>query len=140
MPLFSVLRGAMSRITDYTRVELHSVTEVAVVGPAVEPLIHAIAELLDNATRYSPPHTRVHLTAVEVQSGIAIEIEDGGVGLSEESRTRAERALAEAQAGFDLGDLGETPASASRWSGASRRPGTSRCPCAPPPTAGCAPW
>ncbi|MFF3943609.1 ATP-binding protein [Streptomyces sp. NPDC001902] len=109
VPLFSVLRGAMSRITDYTRVELHSVTEVAVVGPAVEPLIHAVAELLDNATRYSPPHTRVHLTAVEVQSGIAIEIEDGGVGLSEESRTRAERALAEAQAGFDLGDLGETP-------------------------------
>jgi signal transduction histidine kinase len=109
VPLFSVLRGAMSRILDYQRVELHSVSEVAVVGPAVEPLIHALAELLDNATRYSPPQTRVHLTAVEVQAGIAVEIEDGGVGLSEEARERAERTLMHAQAGIDLKDLGETP-------------------------------
>jgi signal transduction histidine kinase len=109
VPLYSVLRGAMSRILDYHRVELHPVSEVAVVGPAVEPLIHALAELLDNATRYSPPHTRVHLTAAEVQSGIAVEIEDGGLSLSEEGRARAERMLREAQAGIDLTDLGETP-------------------------------
>jgi signal transduction histidine kinase len=109
VPLYSVLRGAMSRILDYQRVELHSVSEIAVVGPTVEPLIHAVAELLDNATRYSPPQTRVHLTAVEVQAGIAIEIEDGGVSLSEEGRLRAERMLEEARAGIDLNDLGETP-------------------------------
>jgi signal transduction histidine kinase len=109
VPLFSVLRGAMSRISDYQRVELHSVLEVAVFGPAVEPLIHALAELLDNATRYSPPHTRVHLTATEVQSGVAVEIEDGGVGLSEEARIRAERVLSHVSAGLDLADLGETP-------------------------------
>ncbi|MET9613409.1 sensor histidine kinase [Kitasatospora indigofera] len=109
VPLYSVLRGGMSRILDYQRVELHPVSEVAVVGPAVEPLIHAVAELLDNATRYSPPHTNVHLTAVEVQTGIAIEIEDGGLSLTEEGRARAERMLMEAQAGIDLNDLGETP-------------------------------
>ncbi|MFF1869292.1 ATP-binding protein [Streptomyces sp. CB03911] len=109
VPLYSVLRGGISRILDYQRVELHPVSEVAVVGPAVEPLIHALAELLDNATRYSPPHTSVHLTAVEVQTGIAIEIEDGGLSLSEEGRARAERMLQEAQAGIDLNDLGETP-------------------------------
>jgi signal transduction histidine kinase len=109
VPLFSVLRGAMSRILDYQRVELHSVSEIAVIGPTVEPLIHALAELLDNATRYSPPQTRVHLTAVEVQAGIAVEIEDGGVSLSEEARLRAERMLEQAQAGIDLNDLGETP-------------------------------
>ncbi|WP_157536690.1 ATP-binding protein [Kitasatospora mediocidica] len=107
--LYSVLRGGMSRILDYQRVELHPVSQVAVVGPAVEPLIHAVAELLDNATRYSPPQTSVHLTAVEVQTGIAIEIEDGGLSLSEEGRARAERMLAEAAAGIDLNDLGETP-------------------------------
>ncbi|MFE3789483.1 sensor histidine kinase [Streptomyces goshikiensis] len=107
--LYSVMRGAMSRIIDYQRVELHSVSEVAVVGPVVEPLIHALAELLDNATRYSPPHTRVHLTAVEVQSGIAVEIEDGGLSMSDEARRRAERLLAQAQSGIDLNDLGETP-------------------------------
>jgi signal transduction histidine kinase len=109
VPLFNVLRGAMSRITDYQRVELHSVVEVAISGPTVEPLIHALAELLDNATRYSPPQTRVHLTAVEVQSGIAVEIEDGGVGLGEEARVRAERVLTQVNAGLDLADLGENP-------------------------------
>ncbi|GAA2149121.1 hypothetical protein GCM10009760_41960 [Kitasatospora kazusensis] len=109
VPLYSVLRGGISRILDYQRVELHPVSEVAVVGPAAEPLIHVLAELLDNATRYSPPQTRVHLTAVEVQTGIAIEIEDGGLSLSEEGRARAERMLKEAQAGIDLNDLGETP-------------------------------
>ena len=109
VPLFNVLRGAMSRITDFQRVELHSVVDVAISGPAVEPLIHALAELLDNATRYSPPQTRVHMTAVEVQSGIAVEIEDGGVGLSEEGRVRAERVLSQVSAGLDLADLGENP-------------------------------
>lgn len=109
VPLFSVLRGAMSRILEYQRVELHSVVKVAVKGTAVEPLIHACAELLDNATRYSPPQTKVHVTAVEVQTGVAIEIEDGGVSLSEEARARAERILSQAQSGIDLNDLGETP-------------------------------
>lgn len=107
--LYSVLRGAMSRITDYQRVELHSVVDVAITGPAVEPLIHALAELLDNATRYSPPKAKVHLTASEVHAGVAVEIEDGGVGLSEEARSRAEQMLKEAQAGIDLNDLGEAP-------------------------------
>lgn len=138
VPLYSVLRGGMSRILDYRRVELHPVSQVAVVGPAVEPLIHAVAELLDNATRYSPPQTSVHLTAVEVQTGIAIEIEDGGLSLSEEGRARAERMLLEAQAGIDLNDLGETPGSAWPWSDGSRRPTGSRSRCGPPPTAGCA--
>ncbi|MEO3973876.1 ATP-binding protein [Streptomyces sp. CAU 1734] len=109
VPLYSVMRGAMSRITEYQRVELHSVSEVAVVGAAVEPLIHALAELLDNATRYSPPQTKVHLTAVEVNAGIAVEVEDGGVSMSQESRQRAERMLRQAQQGIDVNDLGETP-------------------------------
>ncbi|GHJ38764.1 ATP-binding protein [Streptomyces sp. TS71-3] len=109
VPLFSVLRGAMSRILEYQRIELHSIVKVAVKGSAVEPLIHACAELLDNATRYSPPQTKVHVTAVEVQSGIAIEIEDGGVSLSEEARARAERILSAPEAGSEIQDLGETP-------------------------------
>ncbi|NGO10121.1 sensor histidine kinase [Streptomyces sp. HC44] len=109
VPLYSVLRGSMSRILEYRRIELHSIAKVNVNGPSVEPVIHAAAELLDNATRYSPPQTKVHVTAVEVQTGVAIEIEDGGVSLSEEARKRAEGMLAKAQAGIDLNDLGETP-------------------------------
>ncbi|NEA63140.1 sensor histidine kinase [Streptomyces sp. SID12488] len=107
--LYSVLRGAMSRILEYRRIELASIAKVNVDGNSVEPLIHAAAELLDNATRYSPPHTKVHVTATEVQTGIAIEIEDAGVSLSEEARKRAEDMIARAQAGFDLNDLGESP-------------------------------
>ncbi|MEV5242061.1 ATP-binding protein [Streptomyces cinnamoneus] len=108
IPLYNVLRGAMSRILEYRRVDLHSVADVAVVGPAVEPVIHALAELLDNATRYSPPQTRVHLTAVDIQSGIAVEIEDAGVGLTDEARRRTDRVLSK-EGGLDLDDLGESP-------------------------------
>ncbi|RLU80443.1 ATP-binding protein [Streptomyces griseocarneus] len=108
IPLYNVLRGAMSRILEYRRVDLHSVADVAVTGPAVEPVIHALAELLDNATRYSPPQTRVHLTAVDIQSGIAVEIEDAGVGLTDEARRRTDRVL-NREGALDLDDLGEAP-------------------------------
>ncbi|MGW4349186.1 sensor histidine kinase [Streptomyces sp. NPDC004690] len=107
--LYSVLRGAMSRILEYRRIELHSIAKVNIKGTEVEPVIHAAAELLDNATRYSPPHTKVHVTAIEVQSGVAIEIEDGGVSLNEESRARIEKMLEEAKAGIDLQEIGEEP-------------------------------
>ncbi|MFD9689703.1 ATP-binding protein [Kitasatospora sp. NPDC059146] len=107
--LYSVLRGGMSRILEYQRVDLHPVTQISVTGPAVEPLIHAVAELLDNATRYSPPHTHVHLSASEVQSGIAIEVEDGGLGLTDEARIRAERSMREAMVSKDFDDLTESP-------------------------------
>lgn len=107
--LYSVLRGAMSRILEYRRIDLSSIAKVNVDGISVEPVIHAAAELLDNATRYSPPHTKVHVTATEVQTGIAIEIEDAGISLSEESRKRTEDMIARAQSGFDLNDLGEAP-------------------------------
>ena len=76
VPLYSVLRGAMSRILEYRRIELSSIAKVSVKGIYVEPVIHAAAELLDNATRYSPPQTKVHVTAIEVQTGVGIEIED----------------------------------------------------------------
>ncbi|MBO1331771.1 sensor histidine kinase [Streptomyces sp. VRA16 Mangrove soil] len=107
--LYSVLRGAMSRILEYPRIELQAICDVAIKGVSVEPVIHACAEILDNATRYSPPSTKVHVTAFEVQTGVAIEIEDAGVSLSEEQRARVERMLDRAKAGIDLNDLGENP-------------------------------
>ncbi|MFE1833804.1 sensor histidine kinase [Streptomyces sviceus] len=107
--LYSVLRGAMSRILEYRRIDLSSIAKVNVKGTAVEPVIHAAAELLDNATRYSPPQSKVHVTATEVQTGVCIEIEDAGVSLSEEARLRAEGMLERAKAGVDFQDLGESP-------------------------------
>ncbi|MEH0582079.1 MULTISPECIES: ATP-binding protein [Streptomyces] len=109
VPLYSVLRGAMSRILEYRRIQLDSIAKVNIRGLSVEPLIHALAELLDNATRYSPPQAKVHVNATEVQTGIAIEIEDAGVSLSEETRAKAERMLEQAKRGVDIQDVGGTP-------------------------------
>lgn len=121
VPLFSVMRGAMSRILEYRRIELHSIADVAVNGIHVEPVIHAVAELLDNATRYSPPNSKVHLTALKVQTGVAIEIEDSGVSFSDEARGKMEELLRQAAAGTDLQVLGEAPGSASpSWAGCRR--------------------
>ncbi|MEU5514466.1 sensor histidine kinase [Streptomyces griseoaurantiacus] len=109
VPLYSVLRGALSRILEYRRIELHSVAKVNIRGISVEPILHAAAELLDNATRYSPPHTKVHVTAHEVQSGIAVEIEDSGTGLNAEGRARIERIIEEAKRAEDLQGLADSP-------------------------------
>jgi signal transduction histidine kinase len=109
IPLYSVLRGAMSRILEYRRIQLDSIAKVNIRGLSAEPLIHALAELLDNATRYSPPQSKVHVNAVEVQTGIAVEIEDAGVSLSEESRARVEELLEEAKQGIDIQDMAGHP-------------------------------
>jgi signal transduction histidine kinase len=109
VPLYSVLRGAMSRILEYPRIKLDSIAKVNIRGISVEPVIQACAELLDNATRYSPPTSKVHVTAVEVQTGIAIEIEDAGTGLSQEDRVLVDTMLARARAGADLQELGSNP-------------------------------
>ena len=58
-PLVDVVRGATSRIRDYRRVEVHSQVDVAVTSRAVEPVVLAVAELLDNAARHSQPNTSV---------------------------------------------------------------------------------
>lgn len=110
IPVLGVLRGAMSRITEYRRVDLGPLPErVAVDGAAVEAVVHALAELLDNATRYSPPETRVTLTACQVPTGLAIEIEDAGVGLGREAAARAELMLATEDFGLELASLGDAP-------------------------------
>ncbi|WP_234016886.1 ATP-binding protein [Streptomyces sp. LaPpAH-108] len=107
--LYSVLRGAMSRILEFPRINLSSIVNINIKGTSVEPIIHAAAELLDNATRYSPPTAKVHVTAVEVQSGVVIEIEDAGVSLSEESRARIEKMIDDAKHADDADSLGENP-------------------------------
>ncbi|MFI8205777.1 ATP-binding protein [Streptomyces sp. NPDC085937] len=107
--LYSVLRGAMSRILEYRRIDLKSIAKINIKGIYVEPVIHAAAELLDNATRYSPPTSKVSVTATEVQSGVAIEIEDAGVSLDEQARARIEGILDRAQRGVDLQEIGANP-------------------------------
>jgi len=106
--LYDVLRAGSAPIAEYLRIDLHRIAEVAVLGPAVEPLSLVFSELMDNATRYSPPSTKVVVNTEEVASGIEVSIEDKGVGLTEETREHAEFLLTQALDGLDLEDLGET--------------------------------
>ncbi|WP_445156347.1 sensor histidine kinase [Kitasatospora aureofaciens] len=89
----SVLRGALGRIGAYQRVRLHNASTAAVAGFAAEGVMHALAELLDNATNFSAPPAEVHVYVEEVPAGLAITVEDSGLGLSESWLRRAERAV-----------------------------------------------
>ncbi|ATZ28465.1 sensor histidine kinase [Streptomyces lavendulae] len=89
----SILRGAMGRIGGYQRVRLHSTSEAAVAGHAAEGVMHALAELLDNAANFSPPTAEVHVYVEEVPAGIIITVEDSGLVMSEVQLSRAEQAV-----------------------------------------------
>ncbi|MEV7655136.1 ATP-binding protein [Streptomyces anulatus] len=89
----SILRGAMGRIGSYQRVRLHSASDVAIAGHAAEGVMHALAELLDNAANFSPPTAEVHVYVEEVPAGIVITVEDSGLVMSEVQLRRAEKAV-----------------------------------------------
>ncbi|MGW1173130.1 sensor histidine kinase [Kitasatospora sp. NPDC002543] len=89
----SVLRGALGRIGAYQRVRLHNASTAAVVGYAAEGVMHALAELLDNATNFSAPPAEVHVYVEEVPAGLAVTVEDSGLGLGDSWLRRAERAV-----------------------------------------------
>ncbi|MFI0981178.1 ATP-binding protein [Streptomyces sp. NPDC021093] len=103
----SVLRGAMGRINGYQRVRLHSTSEMAVAGHAAEGVMHALAELLDNAANFSPPTAEVHVYVEEVPAGLIITVEDSGLVMSDVQLRRAERAVC-ASTPLDLTSLSGT--------------------------------
>ncbi|MBT2409397.1 sensor histidine kinase, partial [Streptomyces sp. ISL-12] len=88
--LIDILRGAVGEVAEYQRVEVSteytegSDEEVYLAPPAVADVIHLLAELIDNATAYSPAPAPVGVRASMVAKGLAVEIEDRGLGLSEE--------------------------------------------------------
>lgn len=89
----SILRGAVGRISAYQRVQLHCASTVAVVGYAAEGVMHALAELMDNATSFSPPSERVHVYVEEVQAGVVVTIDDAGLVMGDLALSRAEKAV-----------------------------------------------
>ncbi|KAA0943023.1 sensor histidine kinase, partial [Streptomyces apricus] len=93
----SVLRGAMGRIGAYQRVRIHSASEAAVAGHAAEGVMHALAELLDNAANFSPPTAEVHVYVEEVPAGVIVSVEDSGLVMGEAQLRRAERAVSGAE-------------------------------------------
>jgi signal transduction histidine kinase len=94
VPVVDVLRGAISEVEDYARVTVRPVPDLAVTGRAVGDVIHLLAELIENATVFSPPHTKVTVGAEPVTNGLAIEIEDRGLGMPPESLAEINERLA----------------------------------------------
>jgi signal transduction histidine kinase len=94
VPLSDVLRSAMSEVEDYTRVTVVSVPDLALAGRAVSDVIHLIAELLENATTFSPKDTQVKLIGQMLPNGFAVEIEDRGVGMPAPDLAEANERLA----------------------------------------------
>jgi signal transduction histidine kinase len=93
--LVDVLRAAVSETELYHRVQVERGPDVSVVGSAVADTIHLIAELVDNATSFSPPRSQVLVSSTLVARGAVVEVEDQGLGMSEEDRERANRMMLE---------------------------------------------
>ncbi|MDB1086583.1 ATP-binding protein [Streptomyces sp. ACA25] len=107
-PLYDVVRGAVGRILDYKRVQITRLEDHrAVEGRAVEGLVVALAELLENATRYSNPNTAVQVHVQLTHNGLAIVIEDAGIGLNASERNRLSGLLT--QETLDITHLGNPP-------------------------------
>uniref|UniRef100_A0AAU1LYE2 histidine kinase n=1 Tax=Streptomyces sp. NBC_00148 TaxID=2903626 RepID=A0AAU1LYE2_9ACTN len=85
VPLVDVLRAASSEVESYERIELTGVPESEIHGQAVTDLVHLLAELLENATTFSSPQTKVRVTATRLPDGrVMVEIHDKGIGLTAE--------------------------------------------------------
>ncbi|MFE2729363.1 nitrate- and nitrite sensing domain-containing protein [Kitasatospora sp. NPDC059327] len=96
VPLVDVLRAAASEVEQYERVELSGIPEAEVVGAAVTDLVHLLAELLENATSFSSPQTRVLVNATRLPDGrVLVEIHDKGIGLTAEDFAEINEKLAE---------------------------------------------
>ncbi|MFF2202830.1 nitrate- and nitrite sensing domain-containing protein [Streptomyces sp. NPDC058145] len=93
VPVADVVASAVSEIEDYTRVVVPPMPEVGIAADAVADVVHLIAELLENATLFSPPHTQVTLRPGRVGGGFVLEIDDRGLGLDAEQRAEAHRTL-----------------------------------------------
>ncbi|MFE3737026.1 sensor histidine kinase [Streptomyces sp. NPDC059134] len=105
VPIARVVRAALGRSEDFTRVvaALPPVPQ-GVRGPAVNAAIHVLSELVDNALRFSPPTTQVHVSVESASSGIVLHIDDSGLPMQEEALQRA-RATVDVTRPLDITDV-----------------------------------
>ncbi|MFE3634048.1 nitrate- and nitrite sensing domain-containing protein [Streptomyces sp. NPDC059168] len=101
--LMDIVRAAVAEVEDYERIEVRRLPRVAVTGPAVADVTHLVAELLENATVFSPPHTAVQVLGERVANGFTLEIHDRGLGMTAEALLDANLRLAETPE-FELSD------------------------------------
>ncbi len=94
VPLSSVINAATSEVEDYRRVETSMVPDCTITGPASGDIVHLIAELIDNALRYSPPPSPVRVSAARRSDGaVLLEIVDVGLGMTDGDRRIANMRL-----------------------------------------------
>lgn len=103
VPVIDVLRAAIAEVEDYTRVGVITRSADAVIGAAVADVIHLLAELIENATTNSPANTEVTVRAERVAHGIVVEVEDRGLGMSDQELAAANERLVNPPE-FDLAD------------------------------------
>ncbi|MFE6747691.1 ATP-binding protein [Kitasatospora purpeofusca] len=94
VPMVNVLRSAVSETENYSRVVVQGVPRASLSGQAVADVIHLVAELIENGTTFSPPYTQVQVSAQEVPKGLAVEVEDRGLGMAEDEYERLNDYLA----------------------------------------------
>jgi signal transduction histidine kinase len=84
VPVFDVVRSAVLEVEDYTRVTVLPMPDAPLLtGGAVTDVIHLVAELVENATAFSPPGTAIHVRGMPAANGFSIEVEDRGLGLGQ---------------------------------------------------------
>jgi signal transduction histidine kinase len=93
IPIIDVIRGAMAEVEDYQRVSVLTRAEDAVAGSAAADMIHLLAELLENAAMFSPSGTPVEVRASRVANGLAVEIDDRGLGIEPEQLSEINQQL-----------------------------------------------
>jgi hypothetical protein len=93
MTVTDVARAAAAEVEEYQRVEFLPMVDVDVAGHVAVDVIHLLAELIENATAFSPPNTKVQIAGQAVPHGYVIEIEDRGLGMSDEELIEANKRL-----------------------------------------------
>ncbi|WP_067466766.1 sensor histidine kinase [Actinomadura macra] len=95
VPMVDVIRAAVGEVEDYTRVAVLPLGQYELAGRAVGDVTHLLAELIENAVSFSPPDTVVQVSGHLVASGFAIDIEDRGLGMTEEKLTEINERIAD---------------------------------------------
>ncbi|WP_432866429.1 sensor histidine kinase [Microbispora rosea] len=103
VPMYDVVRGAAAEVEDYARVNVLPMEDHGLDGAAVADVIHLIAELVENATIFSPPQTTVAVRGELVGTGFVVEIEDRGLGMTKERLAELNERLANPPE-FDIAD------------------------------------
>jgi Histidine kinase-, DNA gyrase B-, and HSP90-like ATPase/HAMP domain len=99
VPISDIIRASLSEIESYGRVDLAGLDPAKVKGTSVSDLAHLLAELMENATNFSPPSSRVVVIGSNINEGYLLSIRDNGIGMTQDEIDEANRRLSDAAMG-----------------------------------------